>query len=85
MSLSKRSVLIVDNDPEIRNVLTLLLAPDYDVTAVDSADAAECVFHNRQSVDIILTDQKRCRPSGAAAFNCSNGSASIRRGPSACS
>jgi diguanylate cyclase (GGDEF)-like protein len=62
VAASKRSVLIVDNDPEIHKVLTLLLSPEYDVTAVDSADAAEAVFHRHQSVDIILTDQKMGLP-----------------------
>ena len=61
MSDSKRSLLIVDNDPEIRNILTILLSKDYDVTVAGDADAAECVFH-RQAVDIILTDQKMGQP-----------------------
>jgi diguanylate cyclase (GGDEF)-like protein len=55
-------VLIVDNDSEIRQVLTLLLSPEYEVITADSADAAESMFHSRQSVDIILTDQKMGLP-----------------------
>jgi diguanylate cyclase len=54
---SKRSLLIVDDEPYILTTLVALLSPHYEIVTADSADAAECVFHNR-SIDIILTDQK---------------------------
>jgi diguanylate cyclase len=57
MSDSKRSLLVVDDDPEIRNILAMMVSKDYDITVAADADAAECVFH-RQTIDIILTDQK---------------------------
>jgi PleD family two-component response regulator len=63
VSAAKLSLLLVDNVPYVLDPLARLLARDYDVVTADSADAAECVFH-RQSVDIILTDQKMPKRSG---------------------
>jgi diguanylate cyclase (GGDEF)-like protein len=58
---TRRSVLIVDDAPQMRDLLTRILAREYDVTTVDSAAAAEAVF-GRRSVDIILTDKRMGLP-----------------------
>jgi diguanylate cyclase (GGDEF)-like protein len=61
--LSKRSLLIVDDEPYILPTLVALLSPYYEVMTADSSDAAEKIFQKR-SLDIILTDQKMPRGTG---------------------
>jgi CheY-like chemotaxis protein len=54
--MSKR-ILIVDDDPEIRRIVTMTLSDDspYEVSAVSSAEAA--LLHvSRQPVDLLFTD-----------------------------
>jgi diguanylate cyclase (GGDEF)-like protein len=63
VSLSKRSLLIVDDEPYILPTLVALLSPYYEVLTADSSDAAEKVFHKR-SIDMIITDQKMPRGTG---------------------
>jgi diguanylate cyclase (GGDEF)-like protein len=63
VSLAKRSLLIVDDEPYILPTLVALLSPYYEVITADSGDAAEVHFHKR-SVDLILTDQKMPRRTG---------------------
>lgn len=63
MSQSKRSLLIVDDEPYILPTLVALLSPYYEVTTADSSETAENVFQQR-SIDIILTDQKMPRRTG---------------------
>ena len=52
----KRSILIVDDDPDIRNVLNLLLRRDY-ITA-EAADGAAAVEYMRQNpeTDLVILD-----------------------------
>jgi diguanylate cyclase (GGDEF)-like protein len=53
---SKCSLLIVDDEHIILETLSRLLGTDFDVLAVDSAEAAQQVFGER-SVDLVLADQ----------------------------
>jgi diguanylate cyclase (GGDEF)-like protein len=57
VSLSKRSLLIVDDEPYILPTLVALLSPYYEVLTAESSAASERIFAKR-SIDIILTDQK---------------------------
>ncbi len=57
MSQSKRSLLLVDDEPYILPTLVALLSPYYEVLTANSSAAAEALFQKR-SLDIILTDQK---------------------------
>jgi diguanylate cyclase (GGDEF)-like protein len=50
------SILVVDDEPAIRDVLQRLLAGDFEVLVADSVAAARQVFAER-TVDIVLTDQ----------------------------
>ncbi len=63
MSTPKCSLLVVDDEPYILPTLAALLAGDFEVVTADSADGAQAVFA-RQSIDIILTDQKMPRRTG---------------------
>jgi diguanylate cyclase (GGDEF)-like protein len=63
VSAPKCSLLVVDDEPYILPTLGALLAGDFEVVTADSADAAQAIF-SRQSVDIILTDQKMPRRTG---------------------
>jgi diguanylate cyclase len=63
MSLSKRTLLVVDDEPYILPTLVALLSPYYDVMTADSSAAAELVFQQCR-VDIILTDQKMPKGTG---------------------
>jgi diguanylate cyclase (GGDEF)-like protein len=60
---SKRSLLIVDDEPYILRTLVLHANPHYEVLTADSADAAEVLFR-RRPVDLLLTDQKMPRRTG---------------------
>jgi diguanylate cyclase (GGDEF)-like protein len=51
------SLLIVDDEPHVLHVLSALLAKDFEVLTVPSAEAARAVFAQRE-VDIILADQR---------------------------
>src|SRR4051812_11197115 len=57
MSPSPCSLLVVDDEPLVLNSLSALLAKDFEVLSVASAEAAQQVFATR-SIDLILTDQK---------------------------
>jgi diguanylate cyclase (GGDEF)-like protein len=59
----KCSVLIVDDEPAIRGLLTELLASDFEVLSVSSAEAARELLQHRP-VDVILTDQQLPGQSG---------------------
>jgi diguanylate cyclase (GGDEF)-like protein len=51
------SILVVDDEPAIRSLLTELLAGEFEVVTADSAESARELLAGR-SVDIILTDQQ---------------------------
>jgi len=57
------SILVVDDEPAIRSLLTELLRPEFDVVAADSAEAARGVLAQRP-IDIVLTDQQLPGQSG---------------------
>src|SRR6185312_2032651 len=57
------SLLIVDDEPYILTTLTALLAKEYVVLTADCTEAAQNLLA-RQSIDLILTDQKMPRQSG---------------------
>lgn len=63
MDARKCSLLVVDDEPYILPTLAALLAGEYDVTTADCVEAAQAVFA-RQSVDLVLTDQKMPRQTG---------------------
>jgi diguanylate cyclase (GGDEF)-like protein len=63
VSAQKCSLLVVDDEPYILPTLAALLAADFEVITVDSADAAQEVFA-RRPIDLILTDQKMPRRTG---------------------
>jgi diguanylate cyclase (GGDEF)-like protein len=63
VSAQKCSLLVVDDEPYILPTLAALLAADFEVLTVDSADAAQEVFA-RRPIDLILTDQKMPRRTG---------------------
>lgn len=50
-----RSILIVDDNPQIRNYLKQILTPKYQVTAVDSAEAALGIIKKVQP-DLVISD-----------------------------
>jgi diguanylate cyclase (GGDEF)-like protein len=54
---------VVDDEPYILNTLSSLLGNDFEVLTADSAEAAQELFA-RQSIDLILTDQRMPRRSG---------------------
>ncbi len=60
----KCSLLVVDDEPMVLQILTHLLSREYDVVTADSAAAAEVHFA-RQPIDLILTDQRMPQRSGA--------------------
>jgi diguanylate cyclase len=51
------SILIVDDEPAIRNLLGELLRDEFDLAVTDSAEAARTVLAQRP-IDVILTDQQ---------------------------
>jgi diguanylate cyclase (GGDEF)-like protein len=51
------SMLVVDDEPAIRGLLTQLLDAEFEVVTADSAEAARTILTQRP-VDIILTDQQ---------------------------
>src|SRR4029079_947145 len=57
------SILVVDDEPAIRNLLSELLSSDFEVLGVPSAETARVEFAQRP-VDIILTDQQLPGQSG---------------------
>lgn len=63
VNAQKCSLLIVDDEPYILTTLTALLANEYVVFTADCAESAQD-FLARQSIDVILTDQKMPRQSG---------------------
>jgi diguanylate cyclase (GGDEF)-like protein len=59
----KCSVLVVDNEPEVVQLLCRQLADEFEVVTAESADAAQAVL-GRRAVDIVLTDQEMPRRTG---------------------
>jgi len=59
----KCSILVVDDEPAIRNLLSELLTADFEVVTAPSAEAARDVFAHRP-IDIVLTDQQLPGQSG---------------------
>jgi PleD family two-component response regulator len=57
------TVLLVDDEHCMRDVLRRLLEPHFDVLEAPSADAAEAIFAQRP-IDLLLTDQKMPRRTG---------------------
>lgn len=63
MNARKCSLLVVDDEPYILPTLAALLAADFDVVTADCVENAQAVFE-RQSIDLVLTDQKMPRQTG---------------------
>ncbi len=63
MSTYRCSILVVDDEPAIRNLLLELLAPEFEVVAAASAEDARKVLAERP-IDIVLTDQQLPGQSG---------------------
>ena len=61
------AVLVVEDDPEVRLALTLILAPEFDVTAVGDGEAALALL-DRQSFAALLTDEHLPKGPGGAAL-----------------
>jgi diguanylate cyclase (GGDEF)-like protein len=59
----KCSLLIVDDEPYVLQMLTALLSAEFDIHIADCAEAAQAAF-SRQPIDIILTDQRMPRQTG---------------------
>lgn len=57
-------MLLVDNDPAVRDLLRGLLADDFHIITADSAESAKDILA-RQAIDIILSDQQLPDQSGA--------------------
>lgn len=53
---AQRTILIVDDSPEILNVLHVLLRPQYQVLAATSGESALAVANNQLRPDLILLD-----------------------------
>src|SRR5262249_42769839 len=53
----RRSLLVVDHEPELLKLLVRMLSGEFEVLTAGSADDAQAVFGDR-AVDIILTDQR---------------------------
>jgi diguanylate cyclase (GGDEF)-like protein len=51
------SILVVDDEPAIRNLLGQLLSDEFDLVTADSAEAAR-TFLAQRPIDIVLTDQQ---------------------------
>jgi diguanylate cyclase (GGDEF)-like protein len=51
------SILVVDDESAIRNLLVELLGDEFDLIAADSAEAARTILSQR-AIDIVLTDQQ---------------------------
>ena len=61
--MSRKSILIVDDEEVIRDFLFEVLNQDYDITtASDGDEAIECM--KKQKYDIVITDMKMPRVSG---------------------
>src|SRR5262249_20298572 len=58
------SLLIVDDDPHILNILSSLLKDEFEVLTAPSAEAARRLFARRE-IDLILTDQRMPHMTGA--------------------
>lgn len=59
----KCSLLIVDDERYILNILATLLQQDYDVVTTDTAEAARDIM-SRQNIDLVLCDQRMPRMTG---------------------
>jgi diguanylate cyclase (GGDEF)-like protein len=57
MNPMKCSLLVVDDEPNILTSLSLLLSKEFEVVGVESAEAAQQVFAERE-IDLILSDQR---------------------------
>jgi diguanylate cyclase (GGDEF)-like protein len=57
VNASKCSLLVVDDEPYILELLERMLSAEFEVLTAGSADAAEAIFV-RRSVDLLLTDQR---------------------------
>jgi len=63
VKVQRCSLLVVDDEPYILPTLSALLAAEFDVVTADSVESAQAIFA-RQSIDLILTDQKMPRQTG---------------------
>src|SRR5947209_1363138 len=63
VSSYKCSILVVDDEPAIRNLLNELLTADFEVITAPSAEAARDIIAQRP-IDIVLTDQQLPGQSG---------------------
>ena len=53
----KATILVVDDEPEIRKLVKAMLAPlGYHVVIADTGEQAVRLFHKEPSVDLLLTD-----------------------------
>ena len=56
MSEMKSKILIVDEDPDIRNVLKLLLRTDYETAEAENGEAAVEYMRANPDTDLIILD-----------------------------
>ena len=69
MSARKAAVLVVDDDPDLRELLTMVLASE-SVEVVGGANDAEALESmNRQRPDLILLDMRMPVMDGGAALD----------------
>jgi DNA-binding NtrC family response regulator len=67
--MKKKSILIVDDEPNIRNMLTRYLSREYDVhVAADGQEAFDTVSENND-IELILSDVKMPHMDGLELFS----------------
>ncbi len=64
---NKKTILLVDDDPKILDMLALTLQPNYEVlTAEDGVNAAHIYERNIESIEALVTDLEMPRLSGGS-------------------
>src|SRR3990172_1446367 len=59
MIKNKKTILIVDDDPEnVRNYSEILVDMDYQVIARGDVDSALALLHDKVSIDLVITDYR---------------------------
>jgi len=61
----RKTILVVDDEPDIRLVMEDLLMDEYNVlTASDGMEALEIIAENQDKIDLVITDIKMPRMDG---------------------